>query len=186
LPKWLVCWLCVLAAAGLRIITGNPVQDLRAAMSEVDGWLEHYEETHRDLSYPAVYWAAVLLVVLGVVGMLWSLPVPDEFFEISPLLNWGSAFLMATAVYYFIISIPLAIGLLPFVLGVAWLHLWLEQSDFSPIRVCAGLLVAGVIGLWLGHHKQRSIGAVLQDLQLTMIGPAWLMSVLYRRVGIPI
>ncbi len=156
------------------------------AMSEVDGWLEHYEETHRDLSYPAVYWSAVLMALLGTVGLLWSLPIPDEFFEISPLLNWGSAFLMATAVYYFIISIPLAIGLLPFVLAVAWLQLWLEQSDYSPMRVCAGLLAAGVIGLWLGHHRQRSIGAVLQDLQLIMIGPAWLMSVLYRRIGIPI
>ena len=155
-------------------------------MSEVDGWLEHYEKTHRDLSYPAVYWTAVLMTVLGVIGLLWSLPIPEEFFEISPLLNWGSAFLMATAVYYFIISIPLAIGLLPFVLGVAWLQLWLEQSDYSPIHVCAGLLAAGMIGLWLGHHRQRSIRAVLQDLQLIMIGPAWLMSVLYRRIGIPL
>ena len=126
------------------------------------------------------------MTVLGVIGLLWSLPIPEEFFEISPLLNWGSAFLMATAVYYFIISIPLAIGLLPFVLGFAWLQLWLEQSDYSPIHVCAGLLAAGVIGLWLGHHRQRSIRAVLQDLQLIMIGPAWLMSVLYRRIGIPL
>ena len=155
-------------------------------MSEAGGWLEHYEETHRDLSYPAVYWAAVPTVVLGIVGLLWSLPVPDEFFEISPLLNWGSAFLMAATVYYFIISVPLAIGMLPFVLGVAALQFWLEQSGYSPIRVCAGLLAAGVIGLWLGHHKQRSIGPVLRDLQLMMIGPAWLLSVVYRRVGIPI
>ncbi len=155
-------------------------------MSEADGWLEHYEETHRDLSYPVVYWAAVPTVVLGVVGLLWSLSVPDEFFKISPLLNWGSAFLMATTVYYFIISVPLAIGMLPFVLGVAALQLWLEQSGYSPIRVCAGLLAAGVIGLWLGHRKKRSIGPVLQDLQLMMIGPVWLLSVVYRRVGIPI
>jgi len=154
-------------------------------MSEADTWLKHYEETHRDLSYPIVFWAAVLMVVLGTVGLLWSLPVPDEFVGISPLLNWGSAFLMATAVYYFIISVPLAIGLLPFVLGVAAFQLWLEQSDYSPIRVCTGLLVAGVIGLWLGHHKQRSIGPVFQDLQLMMIAPAWLLSVVYRRVGIP-
>ncbi len=154
-------------------------------MSEADEWLKHYEETHRDLSYPALYWAAVPTVVLGTVGLLWSLPVPDEFFEISPLLNWGSAFLMATAVYYFIISVPLAIGLLPFVVGVAAFQLWLEQSDYSLVRVCASLLAAGVIGLWLGHHKQRKIRPVLQDLQLLMIGPAWLLSVVYRRIGIP-
>ena len=155
-------------------------------MSKSDGWLERYEEAHRDLAYPVLYWAAVPMVVLGTVGLLWSMPVPDEFYDISPLFNWGSAFLMAAVVYYFIISVSLAIGMLPFILGLGSFHLWLEHSAYSPLRVCAGLLVAGVIGLWLGHHRRRSIFPVLQDLQLMMIGPVWLLSVLYRRVGIPI
>ena len=32
-------------------------------MSETDGWLQQYEETHQDLTYPTVYWAAVPMVV---------------------------------------------------------------------------------------------------------------------------
>ena len=154
-------------------------------MTETDGWLKHYEDTHQDLTYPVVFWSAVPMVVLGTVGILWSLPIPDEFFEISPLLNWGTAFLMTTAVYYFIISVSLAIGMLPFVLGVAGIQTWLGQSDFSPLRVSIGLLVAGIVGLWMGHRNKSSLRPVLQDLQLMMIGPAWLLSVLYRRIGIP-
>ena len=154
-------------------------------MAEIDGWLKHYEETHQDLTYPYIYWAAVPMVVVGMVGLLWTLPIPDEFFEISPLLNWGTAFLMSAAVYYFIISVSLAIGMLPFVLGVAGIHAWLEQSSFSPERVSIGLLVAGIIGLFMGHRNKSSLRPVLQDLQLMMIGPAWILSVLYRRIGIP-
>jgi uncharacterized membrane protein YGL010W len=154
-------------------------------MTETDGWLARYEETHRDLTYPAIYWAAVPMVVLGTVGILWVLPIPDEFFEISPLLNWGTAFLMATAMYYFIISVSLAIGMLPFVVGVAGVQLWLAQSEFSPWRVSLGFLLAGIIGLWMGHRNQSSLRPVLQDLQLMMIGPAWILSVFYRRIGIP-
>jgi hypothetical protein len=82
----------------------------------------------------------VPILVLGTVGILWSLPVPEEFARISPVLNWGSVFLMAAVVYYFIISIPLAIGMLPFVAGITAM----------------------------------------------MIGPAWLLANLYRRLGIPI
>ncbi len=159
--------------------------DLRTAMSETDSWLQLYEDTHQDLTWPVVYWAAVPMVVLGTVGILWTLPIPDQFFEISPLLNWGTAFLMATAVYYFIISVSLAIGMLPFLLGIAGIQNWLTNSDFSPLRVSIGLLVAGIIGLWLGHRNQGSLRPVLRDLQLMMIGPAWLLSVLYRRIGIP-
>lgn len=154
-------------------------------MNETDGWLQHYEDTHQDLTYPMVYWAAVPMVVIGTVGILWALPIPDQFFEISPLLNWGTAFLMATAVYYFIISVSLAIGMLPFLLGIAGIQNWLTMSEFSALRVSIGLLVAGIIGLWLGHRNQRSLRPVLRDLQLMMIGPAWLLSVLYRRIGIP-
>ncbi len=153
--------------------------------TETDGWLQHYEDTHQDLTYPMVYWAAVPMVVLGTVGILWNLPIPDQFFEISPLLNWGTAFLMATAVYYFIISVSLAIGMLPFLLGIAGVQNWLTNSDYSPLRVSIGLLVAGIIGLWMGHRNQGSLRPVLRDLQLMMIGPAWLLSVLYRRIGIP-
>ena len=155
-------------------------------MTEADGWLQRYEQAHSNLTYPFVYWAGVPIVVLGTVGLLWWLPIPDEFYAISPLLNWGSAFLMAAAVYYFIISVPLAIGMLPFVFGVAAFHLWLAQSEYSAPRVSASLLIAGIIGLWLGHRNQRGIRPVLADLQMMMIGPAWLLSVLYRRAGIPI
>ena len=154
-------------------------------MTETDSWLKHYEDTHQDLTYPVVFWAAVPMVVLGTVGILWTLPIPDEFFEISPLLNWGKAFLMAAAVYYFIISVSLAIGMLPFVLGVAGIQAWLGQSDYSAMHVSLGLLVGGIIGLWMGHRNESSLRPVLQDLQLMMIGPAWLLSVLYRRIGIP-
>ena len=154
-------------------------------MTDSDGWLERYARNHDNLTYPLIYWAAVPMVVLGTVGLLWLLPTPNEFHAISPLLNWGSTFLMATTVYYFIISLPLAIGLLPFMLGVAAFQMWLGHSEFSPLRVSAGLLVAGTIGLWLGHRNKRGLAPVLRDLQMMMIGPAWLLSVLYRRIGIP-
>lgn len=154
-------------------------------MSETENWLERYEENHKDLYNPVVYWASVPMLVVGTVGLLWCLPVPDEFRQISPLLNWGSAFLMAATVYYFIISLSLAIGMLPFLLGLASLQLWLAASGYSALGVSIGLLVAGIAGLALGRRGAGGIRAIFQDLQLMMLGPAWLLSVIYRRFGIP-
>lgn len=154
-------------------------------MTETDSWLQRYRDNHQNLTWPWIYWLSVPMVVLGTVGVLWSLPIPVEFFEISPLLNWGSAFLMAATVYYFILSLSLAIGLLPFIVGIASFHMWLAQSQYMPLRVSIGLLLAGIIGLWLGHRNKKGFGAVLEDVQMIMIGPAWLLSVIYRRFGIP-
>jgi len=154
-------------------------------MTEIDNWLDRYEASHQDLHNPFVYWAAVPMLVLGTVGLFWALPVPPQFFEISPLLNWGSAFLMVTAIYYFIISLSLAIGMLPFLLGLAAFQIWLAQSPYPPLGVSLGLLVAGTFGLGLGRRGPGGLRAMLQDFQLMMIGPVWLLSVIYRRFGVP-
>ena len=154
-------------------------------MSEIENWLERYEQSHQDLRNPVVYWAAVPMIVLGTVGLLWHQPVPAEFHEITPLLNWGSAFLMATSIYYFIISLSLAIGMLPFLLGIAAIQLWLAQSPYPQMGVSIGLLFSGAVGLWLGRHAEGRWRAVLQDFQLMMIGPVWLLSVIYKRFRMP-
>ena len=154
-------------------------------MTDKDGWLERYGAGRSDITWPLIYWVAVPTVVLGLVGILWTIPVPEEFVEISPLLNWGSVFLMATAVYYFIISLPVAIGMLPFMIGLAAFQLWLGASDYSPLRLSGGLLTAGIIGLWLGHRNGNWLKPLFEDLMLMMIAPAWMLSRLYRRLGIP-
>ena len=154
-------------------------------MAETDRWLADYGASHREITHAPVYWLSVPVVVLGTVGLLWSLPVPAEFLEISPVLNWGTAFLLSAVVYYFIISLPLAFGMLPFVLCVVAFHLWLQLSPYSSLRASIGLLTAGVIGLYLGHYRGDGLPAVVRDIQLMMIAPVWLLSRLYRRLGIP-
>jgi uncharacterized membrane protein YGL010W len=155
-------------------------------VSETDRWLSDYGDSHADIANPGIYWLSVPVLVLGTVGILWSLPIPQEFVRISPILNWGSAFLMVATVYYFIISVPLAIGMLPFVAGVATAQYWLVDSSLSLVRTSTSLVIASIIGLYLGHYKKGGMRAVLHDIQLMMIGPAWLLANLYRRLGIPV
>lgn len=154
-------------------------------MSETDKWLTEYGDSHGEISFAGIYWIAVLTLVIGTVGMLWSLPVPDEFARISPALNWGSSFLMAAVVYYFIISMPLAIGMLPFVFGIAAVETWLIESAYSLVRVSTSLFALSLAGLYLGHRGKGGLKAVFRDIQLMMIAPVWLLSNLYKRFGIP-
>lgn len=154
-------------------------------MAETDKWLNDYGECHRNISFGPIYWVAVLTLVIGTVGMFWSLPIPVEFTRISPVLNWGSAFLMATVVYYFIISMPLAVGMLPFVFGIAAIQIWLEESPWNIMQVSSGLFAVSLFGLYLGHRGGDGVHAVIRDIQLMMIAPVWLLSNLYRKLGIP-
>ena len=154
-------------------------------MQETDTWLTEYGDDHRSLSFAGIYWVAVLGLIFGTVGMLWSLPVPQEFEQISPALNWGSTFLMAAVVYYFIISMPLAIGMLPFIFGIAALQIWIQESPWPLARVATMLLASSLSGIYIGRLANGGIKAVLRDIQAMMIAPVWLLSNIYRRFGIP-
>jgi uncharacterized membrane protein YGL010W len=153
-------------------------------VTNIDNWLTEYEKFHATVRNPLFHWTAIPMVIIGFSGLLWSLPVPAEFKDISALLNWGSAFLMVTAIYYFIISLSLAIGLLPFLLGLAAIQILLMNAGLPALEISIGLLAGGIISLILS--RQGSALAIMRDLQLMMIGPAWLLSVLYKRFEIPI
>jgi hypothetical protein len=47
------------------------------------------------------------------------------------------------------------------------------------------MIGVGVAGLSLGHYEAGGLRAVLRDVQLVMIAPLWLLSNIYRRLGIP-
>ncbi len=151
-------------------------------MTESDDWLDRYARTHASMHHPSAYWVALPMIVVSVTGLLWNLPIPSEFSRISPLLNWGSTFLMVAAIYYFIISLSLAITLLPFLLGLAAVNMWLTTLSLPHGTVVSALLLAGIAALLIA--RKAALRAVTQDLQFIMLAPPWLLSVLYKRFGI--
>ena len=92
--------------------------------------------------------------------------------------------MLIASFYYFIISLSLAIGLLPFLLGLAAIQMWLTTSGLPATAISAGLLIAGSIGLVL--CRGGALRPVVQDLQLMMLAPAWSLSLVFRHFGIPI
>lgn len=173
---------CVTRAPASLYNGGTSARD--HTVTDIDNWLARYEQSYQSLRSRVAYWTSIPLLVLGLTTLLWALPVPIEFQKISPLLNWGSAFLMVTAVYYFIISLSLAIALLPLLLGLAAIQMWLTTSGLPATAISVGLLVAGTVGLILG--RGGALRPVLQDIQLIMLAPAWTLSLLFRHFGIPI
>jgi len=153
-------------------------------MRQADEWFDQYAANHPDPSFKSMYWFSVPALAISVIGLLWSLPVPEAFTLISPAMNWGSAFAMAAIVYYFVMSIPLGIAMTAVILGMLLLVHWLAGLPV-PLSYLCGALFLGATALRLGIQKSRGeTPDVLGDLQLLMIGPAWLVASIYRRLGI--
>lgn len=153
-------------------------------MRTVNQWLGEYGESHRDPTNKLLHWICVPVIVVSLVGMLWSLPVPAAFARISPLLNWGTVLLAAGVLYYFAMSWSLALGMMLFVGVVVLAILGLQQLPWSLWVVCLILFAVAWVGQFIGHHYEGRRPSFFKDVQFLMIGPLWLLSFIYRQLGI--
>ncbi len=154
------------------------------ALKPVQQWLDEYGESHQNPTNKAVHWVCVPLIALSLIGILWSLPVPTAFRDISPALNWGVLFMMASVVYYFILSPPLAVGMIGVMAAFTAALYWLDGLQTPLWWVCAGIFVLAWIGQFIGHMIEGKRPSFFQDMQFLMIGPMWLLSFVYQRLGI--
>ncbi|MBT8131527.1 MAG: DUF962 domain-containing protein [Gammaproteobacteria bacterium] len=155
-------------------------------MNDVNTWLDEYGESHQNPTNKLLHWICVPLIVLSLVGLMWSIPVPASFADISPLLNWGMIFLLASLIYYFIMSIPLAIGMIFVIAGSITLLNWLDQLAMPLWAISLVVFVAAWVGQFIGHLIEGKKPSFFKDLQFLMIGPIWLLSAVYKKLGIPV
>ncbi len=154
-------------------------------MRSADQWLEEYGDSHRNPTNKALHWICVPVIVWCVIGLLWSLPVPAGLRAAFPAANWGGIAVIAALIYYSMLSLRLALGALLLLLAFLWSIDRLERSAFLPLwSVCAGLFVLAWIGQFIGHAIEGKRPSFFKDVQFLMIGPLWLLSALYRRLGI--
>lgn len=151
----------------------------------VDQLINEYGESHQNPVNKLIHWVCVPAIVYSVVGLLWSLPVPVVFSDTSPILNWGTLFLMASVVYYFILSIPLALGMVAVIFGLVYLLNWSNGLSIPLWQISVAIFVLAWIVQFIGHHIEGKKPSFFKDVQFLMIGPLWLLSFVYKRLGIP-
>lgn len=151
----------------------------------VDQWINEYGESHQNPVNKLIHWICVPAIVYSVVGLLWSLPVPVVFSDTSPILNWGTLFLMASVVYYFILSIPLALGMVVVIFGLVYLLNWSNGLSIPLWQISVAMFVLAWIVQFIGHNIEGKKPSFFKDIQFLMIGPLWLLSFVYKRLGIP-
>ncbi|MFK8016746.1 MAG: DUF962 domain-containing protein [Gammaproteobacteria bacterium] len=154
-------------------------------MRPVQAWLDEYGESHLNPVNKALHWVCVPLIVLSLIGALWSLPVPAAFVEISPLMNWGTLFILASIVYYFIMSVPLALGMVLLMMPAILLLHWASGLSVPLWVLSLGVFVLSWVGQFIGHVVEGKRPSFFKDVQFLMIGPIWLLGFVYRRLGIP-
>ena len=136
----------------------------------VDQLFARYGEFHRHPANKLIHWVCVPLIVWSVLGLVWSL---------SPLAAYAA--IAAALIFYTWLSLPLAVGML----AVLALMLFpLAALGSRALAVCLAVFAAAWIGQFIGHAIEGRRPAFVEDVRSFLVGPAWLLGFVFRRLGI--
>jgi len=136
----------------------------------VDQLLAHYEESHRDPRNERIHFVAIPIIMLSLVGLL---------FAAHPWIAY--AFILASMVYYARLSTVFLVTMAAIsVLGVVLVHAMGEHV----LTISIVLFVGAWIAQFIGHKMEGRKPSFFEDLQYLWVGPIFVLSKLFLKLGI--
>ena len=152
-------------------------------MRTIHDWLNEYGESHKNETNKLIHWICVPAIVFSILGLLYSIKLP--FCVGVYQLNVGVIISVVVLLYYFSLSASLSVGMFLYLAVCMVLAYLVESSGIIPLWLFSIIVfVAAWIGQFYGHKIEGKKPSFLKDIQFLMIGPAWLMSFIYKKLGI--
>ncbi|MBS1507926.1 MAG: DUF962 domain-containing protein [Bacteroidetes bacterium] len=155
-------------------------------MRKIDQLLAEYGESHQNATNKTIHWICVPLIFFSIVGMIASIPSGFLQSNVGSFANWAAVAMIFVLIYYISLSIPLSLGMAIFSVVCLFLAREIAISVSLPLwQVCLAIFVLAWIGQFYGHKVEGKKPSFFKDIQFLLIGPAWLMHFIYKRLGIP-
>jgi uncharacterized membrane protein YGL010W len=163
----------------MNAIPNDPADPRR----EVDRWLGNYSEDHRNPTNILIHWICVPLILWTVVALLWVVPVPALLGRAG---LWAGVAMFAALAFY--LRLSRALGLAMFVafvvLGLITEALYRSLGSSALMSLAIGVFVVAWIAQFVGHKVEGKRPSFLTDLAYLLIGPAWIVAKIMRRLRI--
>lgn len=136
----------------------------------VDQLLAHYEESHRHPRNERIHFVAIPLIMLSLLGLLYA---------IHP---WAAyALVLASMIYYARLSTVFLVAMAA--QSVVGLGLVYAMGEYR-LTICVALFVGAWIAQFVGHKIEGRKPSFFEDLQYLLVGPIFVLSKLFLKLGI--
>lgn len=158
----------------------SPVDD--TAARPIDQWFASYSRDHRNPVNQALHVVCVPLILWSLIAMLWAIPVAGSWFVPG---IWAGLAMFLAWLYWYKASRRLGLGMLAVLLGMAGVTAVLVQLlGIRPLFFLAlAVFITAWVGQFIGHQLEGRRPSFLTDLRYLLVGPAWVLAKLYRRLG---
>lgn len=152
-------------------------------MTTMQQWLDAYGDSHRNPTNIAIHKICVPAIVFSVLGFAWCIPVPDAMAQV-PLANFATLIVLFGLLFYLRLSRPMALGMALMCGAFLGLLELMSLAGLPILAISVAVFVVAWIGQFYGHKVEGKKPSFFRDLQFLLIGPAWTLSWLYRRLNI--
>jgi uncharacterized membrane protein YGL010W len=152
-------------------------------MRSVHDWFESYGADHQNPTNRLIHWICVPAILWSVIALVWIVPVPQAIGR--PGL-WCALLMVGVLTFYWRLSRPLGAAMIALFIALALLT-HAAYGALGPerlLRLAIGVFVVAWIGQFVGHKLEGRRPTFLTDLAYLLIGPAWLVAKVMRRLGV--
>jgi uncharacterized membrane protein YGL010W len=105
--------------------------------------------------------------------------------EAGRFVNWATIGLVLALIYYLSLSIPLFLGMAVIAFVFSLICYLIEKSGIGPLwLICLIIFFLAWVGQFYGHKVEGKKPSFFKDLQFLLIGPAWLMSFIFKSLKV--
>jgi uncharacterized membrane protein YGL010W len=155
---------------------------------DIHQWFNKYSESHQNQTNKRIHFICVPLIYISIIGMLSYIrltPSIDAKPNLFPYFNMGELLILIALIFYIRISIPIFIGMALLSTGCYMLLRYgILHSNFPVWIICGITFIIAWLGQFYGHKIEGKKPSFLTDLLFLLIGPAWILGFIYRKLGI--
>lgn len=158
-------------------------------MKTIDQWLEEYGESHRNKTNKLIHWICVPSIMFSVLGMLASIPTLSLFnwvpADLALFANWAGVVMILAMLFYLRLSFMMFLGMAVIAIAMMFGVREVAKIQLAPLWViCLAIFVVAWIFQFIGHKIEGKKPSFFKDLQFLLIGPAWLLGFIFRKIGL--
>ena len=173
-------------------------------MNTIHDWFDAYGESHQNHINKIIHWVCIPMIFWSIIALL-SL-IPHSYLDVfnneilNHLSHWGTFIIFLGLIFYLRLSFKIFLGMLLFsliiLLDVYFTVYWFELNGFFGIfnnslsshdfllSLSLFIFISAWILQFIGHKIEGKKPSFLKDIQFLLIGPAWLLGFIYKKLGI--
>ena len=153
-------------------------------MKSIHQWFDEYGESHQNQTNKIIHWICIPLIFWSIIALLSLIPI--DFLIKSNFIHLGTIIVILGLIFYLKLSFKIFLGMFFVSFYVLWdVYFWRQIIGQNNLLIISlTMFFLAWILQFIGHKIEGKKPSFIKDIQFLLIGPAWLLGFVYKKIGI--